>query len=337
MANLLVWSETTGDKLWRDCTFSAYAMAMQFGGFTNFPLGNNTAAERNAFAGNYSNGATLSQADAQAKARYGVALKPISGSLSTALTKPNTALVVTGNYNRLSPASVLGGNVLHWNNYKVDAKGNLPDVNHAVTVLVNPDGSLTWLDPTAPNNSNGIPVSVAEVLTFSGGNSSGARVVAKNELGYGGDLGAIPGKLINPDDVKAAFTPLINRNATWGEALKDPKAGKYIDQAWLDKNNLKASDPVTLTQVVGIYTGTNLAQGWFTDPALKAAGDATGLGAIADILGKFTNPSNWLHLGAMLLGVGMVGFGVWTMTKDLNETGPQGLVSPMPIILKKGA
>jgi hypothetical protein len=55
---------------------------------------------------------------------------------------------------------------------------------------------------------------------------------------------------------------------------------------------------------------------------------------ILDILSKFTNPSNWLHLGAMVVGVGLVGFGMWTVTKDLNETGPQGLVSPMPIILK---
>ena len=63
-------------------------------------------------------------------------------------------------------------------------------------------------------------------------------------------------------------------------------------------------------------------------------GDVTGL---ATALGKLTNPVNWLHLGAMLVGVGLVGFGMWTVTKDLHETGPQGLVSPMPIMLKEGA
>jgi hypothetical protein len=77
--------------------------------------------------------------------------------------------------------------------------------------------------------------------------------------------------------------------------------------------------------------------------AFKAAGLNTGLlqtdplTAIAGLLGKFTNPANWLHLGAMLIGVGLVGFGLYMGSKDLGESGPQGLVSPMPIILKEGA
>src|ERR1035437_2675027 len=77
--------------------------------------------------------------------------------------------------------------------------------------------------------------------------------------------------------------------------------------------------------------------------AFKAAGSSTGLlptdplTQIAGILGKLTNPSNWLHLGAMLAGVALVGFGIYIGSKDLSETGPQGLVSPMPIILKEGA
>ena len=67
-------------------------------------------------------------------------------------------------------------------------------------------------------------------------------------------------------------------------------------------------------------------------------GDLTGgISDLVTIAGKLTNASNWLHLGAMLVGVGLVGFGMVVVARDLGETGPQGLVSPMPIILKDGA
>jgi len=39
----------------------------------------------------------------------------------------------------------------------------------------------------------------------------------------------------------------------------------------------------------------------------------------------------------MLVGVGLIGFGMVVIARDLGETGPQGLVSPMPIILKEGS
>jgi hypothetical protein len=80
-------------------------------------------------------------------------------------------------------------------------------------------------------------------------------------------------------------------------------------------------------------------QNWWggTDKDQGGALGETPISDIAGLLGKLTNASNWLHLGAMLAGAGLIGFGLWTITKDLGDTGPQGLVSPMPIILKEGA
>lgn len=83
-----------------------------------------------------------------------------------------------------------------------------------------------------------------------------------------------------------------------------------------------------------LWGGVDPTQG---KPIVAPSDIAGALGGLGDILGKLTNAVNWLHIGAMILGVGLVGFGLWTVTKDLNETGPQGLVSPMPIILKEGA
>src|ERR1035437_919323 len=99
----------------------------------------------------------------------------------------------------------------------------------------------------------------------------------------------------------------------------------------------------TMSPVVGkSYTDTAVKDALASvasllSPSLLAGFDPLGLNGIVAILGKLTNPSNWLHLGAMLAGVALVGFGIYIGSKDLSETGPQGLVSPMPIILKEGA
>jgi cell wall-associated NlpC family hydrolase len=76
--------------------------------------------------------------------------------------------------------------------------------------------------------------------------------------------------------------------------------------------------------------------------AFKASGNDTGLlpkdplTAIADAVGKLTNPANWLHVGAMILGVGMIGFGVYSGMKNINSDETPSAPS-MPIILKEGA
>jgi hypothetical protein len=100
-----------------------------------------------------------------------------------------------------------------------------------------------------------------------------------------------------------------------------------------------------LEPIVGHPYGTSQLQiaaafstvGWSVSAADTIEQALNPLGSIAAILGKFTNPANWLHLGAMLAGVALIGFGLYMGSKDLGESGPQGLVSPMPIILKEGA
>jgi hypothetical protein len=98
----------------------------------------------------------------------------------------------------------------------------------------------------------------------------------------------------------------------------------YLGKAWTDSSFVAAINKIYKMMDPGF------------DP-LGIGGIAGAIGNIAGLLGKFTNPANWQHLGAMLIGVGLVGFGLYMGSKDLGESGPQGLVSPMPIILKEGA
>jgi hypothetical protein len=87
-----------------------------------------------------------------------------------------------------------------------------------------------------------------------------------------------------------------------------------------------------------LWGGQDPTQGQgFNSPIGDLTGAAGLIGNATDVLGKLTNASNWLHLGAMLVGVGLIGFGMVVIARDLGETGPQGLVSPMPIILKEGS
>ena len=138
---------------------------------------------------------------------------------------------------------------------------------------------------------------------------------------------------------------------TYGQLIADnPQAnGTTVNWSKLTTTlNRTPSDPILWTDVI-ILGGSGAIKDIFlqgtassiidaaktiTDPLASMADIAA---SIAKVLGKLTNAANWLHLGAMLAGVGLVGFGMWTVTKDLNETGPQGLVSPMPIMLKEGA
>jgi hypothetical protein len=370
---ITVWSETvdTAGKIlknWNTCTFSAYGMALEYAGYSGFPSGAGTAAERDAFAGPYNTpaGATLAQVDKQAQSRYGVTLPAISGSLSDALKKPNTALVVTGNYAHLDPSSKLAGSVVGWNGY--NKSGALPDVDHAVTVLVNPDGTLTWLDPTAPMGSNGVTVTAADVVKFNGGNLTNypARQIAQNALGNSttatslsvpfGNYFAIPG-------ISQGWNGYTGDYSTLNQQMVDEWAQGMVEQFssteggynllgldWLGFGNssmteadqkvfkgllVVAATPFLGTPVKDLPKTTNILNAPAKqDTSIPAQ---VGLPDIVAILGKLTNPANWLHLGAMAVGVGLVGFGMVVVVRDLNETGPQGLVSPIPVMLKRGA
>ena len=357
-----VWTEREATG-WKDCVWSSYLMAMEYGGYSKFPLGTNTDAERNAFAGSFTNGARPDQADANAQARYGVSLKPLDTSLAAALKRPGYALVVTGNYANIGDNSQLAADILQWNNYPGLLSGH--DVNHAVTVITNQDGTLTWLDPTAPNNSNGVTVSAADVLKFNGGdlNEYPVRMVKQGELATGAPtnelttllsglkLDSLVGqKWTDHEDILrllvslgyiSANTADNMRNTTFSsdnKALDTPGQGT-IEQYDVDylkaviSGDVKTNDPnsfnATTEQVV--------------DALVKSteAVNPLGIGDLVGILSKLTNASNWLHLGVMLAGVALIGVGIYLTANDVSG----GAISDkgsdagekLPMILAAGA
>jgi hypothetical protein len=346
--SIVVWSERQLGK-WTDCVFSAYGMALEYGGFSAFPLGANTAAEREAFAGpnaNKASGTTLTEADALAKARYNVVLKPLDTSLANALARPGYALVVTGNYNRLSGNSTLVKDVYAWNGY--DKSNPLPSVDHAVTIITNSDGSLTWLDPTAKQGSAGVPVSKEEVLRFAGPSliSYPARMVRQGEH-------AVTGGGIEANDAAAGVVRKFTSGSTdiftqadadalyaWAAQQKTNPKGETVTpeklaafRSTVDALVGKSYKDMSVFKLVTIFDTIG-----FTTDVFDAIGKALDpLAQIAAFLDKLTNPSNWLHIGAMFVGVGLVGFGLYLAARDISGSGPDGIVSPMPIILKEGA
>ena len=92
---------------------------------------------------------------------------------------------------------------------------------------------------------------------------------------------------------------------------------------------------------LGKVIGQGYSSSTWSD-AFQKMGNDTGslkddpLTTIVKLLGKLTNSANWLHVGAMLLGVGMVGFGVYVGIKNISSDETPSAPS-MPIILKEGA
>ena len=130
---------------------------------------------------------------------------------------------------------------------------------------------------------------------------------------------------------------------TWDQLISDnPQANNQTINwpALATKLGATTTQPINLSQLTILNGVETLVAGNWWDGVVKTAQDAaqaTGIAAVVSALGKLTNPANWLHLGAMLAGVALVGFGMVVVARDLGETGPQGLVSPMPIILKEGS
>ena len=234
-----------------------------------------------------------------------------------------------------STATLQPGDLLFFGGW--DTPENMPGyagIQHVAIYAGN--GNIIQEGGTTAGNVNVTPLSAYE----------GHFIAATRPFADSGDTGIAsqivagmtPGTLVDATAVAAALKPFIDKGLTWGDALKDPVASKYVSQAWLDKYGIKTTDKVTLNGMMALQQGgTNPGVVNPFDPVLGAVGDATGLGTIADILGKFTNPANWLHLGAMAAGGGLVVFGMIIVARDLNETGPQGLVSPIPVMLKHGA
>ena len=358
--SITVWTERQTGK-WTDCVFSAYGMALEYGGFSAFPLGAGTAAEREAFAGPQANdksGTTLEQADALSLARYGITLPTLKGTLANALAAPNQALVVTGNYSRLSGNSALVKDVYAWNNY--DTKNPLPSVDHAVTIITNPDGTLTWLDPTAKEGSTGVPVTAAEVEQFAGSSRVNypVRVIQQGALAATGGVAATGNATSGTPSVALVDNANIILNKLTAGTSMDTFTQSDLDTLVqiFSYSKDKNGNALTTAQINTFQTVMQPSVGKpyaLAAPVWMAAMDQLGmrsdffdqvksaldpLAIIVAILSKLTNPANWIHLGAMAAGVALVGFGLYVVTKDVIQSPDSGGgATPMPIILKEGA
>jgi hypothetical protein len=166
MATTLVWSERVDPNApggaWRDCTYSAGLTALVFGGFTKFPLGIYTVAEREA----------LERSDTQPN-ETGASLDDLILAVHNRYKidwhKSGIALLAQ-HHKRLDLGFILQG-----------SPGNLP-AGHPLriydpgftgghAVFANPTGDGThvhWFDPEAPNKAAPLTTDWATVMKWIG-------------------------------------------------------------------------------------------------------------------------------------------------------------------------
>jgi len=309
--------------------FSAYAMALEYGGFTNFPAGINTAAEREGFAGPFQEGATTAQADTQAKARYGVTLDNLDTDLRSALKRPNYAYVVTGNYKNLSANSNLAKDVYGWNNY--DTSNPLPSVDHAVTVITNPDGTLSWLDPTAAQGSSGVNVTIDDVMKFNGGNVSDYPVKQIKEKAFSG--GGTDDEYVNVQELD----PYVGK--TFAELNAQPGVIGQTFQSFMGSLGKSPSDTFTAEDAAYIRGLGKNGSDWIS--VIVPSNPLDALGKMVTIMGSLTDPANWIHISAVLAGGLLIIFAGYIIAKDLGAVDavqpPQEAKQAATIVMMKGA
>lgn len=174
MATVLVWSERPEPNAsgLRDCTYSAGLMGMVHGGWTAFPKGIYTVAEREALERSddqpNETGASLDDLILALKRRYKVTkTKNSAAALPGLLTKKGIGLVVQGKNGNLPSGHVLR----RWD----------PGFTGGHAVYVVPDGTgfVQWLDPEATNKYKGDRVAVAVVLKWAAG--LGGSITFKND------------------------------------------------------------------------------------------------------------------------------------------------------------
>lgn len=165
---VVVWSERDepyGDHAWRDCTYSSYLMGLVFAGYTAFPKGIYTVAEREQFERSDSRpnetGANLLNTDEAARNRYKHVLPTIQEPLVDALDRVGTLIVGQGVNGRLPSMqrrwdpSFAGG--------------------HAAAIIPIGGGKSRWLDPLASWMFAGDIVPNSVVLKWAAGVGS-ARI-----------------------------------------------------------------------------------------------------------------------------------------------------------------
>lgn len=191
-----VWSEFPGRAGFGvdQCSECGYLMGMVHGGFTKFPLGVYTVAERDALtaaevnreAHRAAGGAMFTIINAAALKRYGKRLRSITADgranvveLRAALATPGNAVVLPGSYLGLAYNHPLRARARQ-------ANGSDYTGGHMVTVL-NLAGASKWLDPLRPNGEAAYACTVADAMAFAEGgafsaNYSDAHVVRAGEF-----------------------------------------------------------------------------------------------------------------------------------------------------------
>jgi hypothetical protein len=158
-----VWTERESDPNhpgWHDCTYCSVLMCLVYAGFTKFPKGVYTAAEREAFESSDDRpdetGASLNDTDVAAKRRYGLTLHQLpdrtKATLKAWLNKPGLAFAIEGTNANLATA------LRHWDPTFTGG--------HCVCVVTRGDGKVLWLDPEAPDGYAGDVVDIDTVIAF---------------------------------------------------------------------------------------------------------------------------------------------------------------------------
>lgn len=175
----VVWSEREYPH-YRDCAFSMALDLLVFSGFTNFPLGIYSTAEREAFerAGSHvaETGTSIAQVHENLKNRYSLDFPALDVPIDKALTHIGTGLGLFG----------INGNLPQgdsWRRWDPSFTGI-----HAVSVYPLGNGVSRVLDPEAPMGFQGDIVSNTKILRWHSGRSE-AIVAKENQfqkqfLGY---------------------------------------------------------------------------------------------------------------------------------------------------------
>lgn len=217
MAKVVVWSERDEavGKGWHDCTYSSALMALVYGGFTKFPLGIYTAAEREALerSDNQPDETGASQVDitVAVKRRYGVSLRTVPEPLAVALTKVGRAITLAGSNGNLPKGHAL-------RRWDPGFTGG-----HSITVVTLGGGKVLWLDPEAPWKHSGDVVPIQIVLKWAWGGISNMRYILENEFATGPVHVPVP---LPPVPVPPIPVPPADQGAALEAALASLAAAK---------------------------------------------------------------------------------------------------------------
>lgn len=178
-----VWTERgerAGVTGWHDCTQSSALMTLIYAGYTNFPEGIYTSAEREVFESSDDRkdetGATLPDIELATQRRYGKAYHQLPddypNTLASFLGTEGYAFIIQGQWNdALVPRT-------HWlRRWQPSYTGG-----HAVCVVTLGGGKVLWLDPMATDQYSGDVTDVATVMKFAWKGRAYSRYLKRDEL-----------------------------------------------------------------------------------------------------------------------------------------------------------